>query len=535
MTELLTAAQMRAIERDAIALGGVTGLELMERAGRGVVAAIFQAWPELAVAGQGGAAPPEQLKPIAPSPPGYFKTKEGARRAVVLCGPGNNGGDGFVVARLLKQSGWVVEVFLYGVAGKLAPDARRNLDRWVELGAGQPVSGLSGVSQEVDLVVDALFGTGLTRPLAGEIADWMTGCVAARAACRTVAVDMPSGICSDSGRRLGAAVRADLTVSFQAEKRGHRLADGPSACGKVIVVDIGLAGCDHPGRVRLTTAASLAALGKSGAAHKYDHGHALILSGAAGHSGAARLAARGALRIGAGLVTIGSPAGAMAENAAHLTAIMLRQIGDRVALRDLLKDGRISALCLGPGLGANAATRRMVETALASGRNCVLDADGLSSFSRDPETLFAMLHQKCILTPHGGEFARLFPDIAARLAGTPTRGPAYSKVDATKQAAVRAGCVVVFKGCDTVIAAPDGRCAINAATYERSAPWLATAGAGDVLAGIIAGLLARGFESMQAAETATWLHVQCALNFGPGLIAEDIAKNLPPVLRSLDL
>ena len=165
----------------------------------------------------------------------------------------------------------------------------------------------------------------------------------------------------------------------------------------------------------------------------------------------------------------------------------------------------------------------------------VLDADALTEYRKDPETLFAMLHDRCVVTPHEGEFGRLFPDILARLKEPATKGPAYSKVDATRDAAKRAGCVVLFKGADTVIAHPDGRCTINSAHYERSAPWLATAGSGDVLAGFITGLLARGFEPMQAAETAAWLHVECALKFGPGLIAEDLPEQLPAVFRDLGL
>lgn len=255
------------------------------------------------------------------------------------------------------------------------------------------------------------------------------------------------------------------------------------------------------------------------------------------------MAARGALRIGAGLVTVGSPLGAMAENAARLDAVMLKPVADAAGLAEVLGDARINALCLGPGMGVDARAAELVGVALetsrlrvkpgaAQGLAVVLDADALTLISRDAE-LFGLLHEDCVLTPHAGEFARLFPDIAARLAEPAVTGPAYSKVDATREAAARAGCVVLYKGADTVIAAPDGRCSINAAVYERSAPWLATAGSGDVLAGFITGLLARGFQPMQAAETAAWLHVECARSFGPGLIAEDLAEELPKVLRAL--
>ena len=280
-------------------------------------------------------------------------------------------------------------------------------------------------------------------------------------------------------------------------------------------------------------------------AHKYSHGRALIRSGPSGHGGAARLAARGALRIGAGVVTVGCPLDAIPENAARLDAVMLRGVADGLALEEALEDGRINALCVGPGMGTGTREAGLVGVALESrgrprptgdvGRGLprlVLDADALTILAQNPD-LFAALHDGCVLTPHAGEFARLFPDIAEKLAAPATKGPAYSKVDATREAAKRAGCVVLYKGPDTVIADPSGRCAINSAHYDRAAPWLATAGSGDVLAGFITGLLARGFSPFDAACTGAWLHVECALSFGPGLIAEDLPEELPKVFRAL--
>jgi len=563
MTELLTAAQMRAIEAAAIASGEVTGLELMERAGRGVVEAIFGEWPELGT---------------------------GPQRAVVLCGPGNNGGDGFVVARLLKGRGWEVEVFLYGDAGKLPPDARVNYERW--LGMGE-VTYFSTMPPDVDaiilrndtvIVVDALFGLGLSRPVAGQLKDIVQsfhadGDLIIRRPVwpRFVSVDVPSGICSESGRILGAFMPTDLTVSFHHEKLGHRLHQGGAIGRRLKVIDIGLSDPFSATSVKLVDGEQVLFsqnayvfgtwLGKDhtpasqrempAALHKYSHGHALILSGPSGHGGAARLSARGALRIGAGVVTVGCPAEAIPENAARLDAVMLRGVADAGALAGVLEDGRINALCLGPAMGTGAREAGLVRVALAESRaearptgegaagvgrasarrpvrNLVLDADALTILSQDPD-LFAALHEGCVLTPHAGEFARLFPDIAAKLAAPATKGPAYSKVDATREAAARAGCVVLYKGPDTVIADPSGRCAINSAHYDRAAPWLATAGSGDVLAGFIAGLLARGFGPFDAACTAAWLHVECALSFGPGLIAEDLPEELPKVFRALEL
>lgn len=560
MTELLTAAQMRAVEAAAIARGEVTGLELMERAGRGVVEAIFAEWPELARPG-GGAAP---------MPPGCLGQDEGKRRAVVLCGPGNNGGDGFVVARLLKEHGWEVEVFLYGDPEKLPPDARVNYERWRGVGEVRRLGGRVPPLFQADVLVDALFGTGLARPLAD--LESVTAAIyeaehnvfcgpRSPGVDHVVAVDLPSGTCSDSGQWLANADHdefvADLTVTFGHMKLAHAL--DPWRMGKVVVVDIGLGSAmwlRDVGPVATMASAMVHKLAKVDG-HKYTHGHALILSGPPDRTGAARLAARGALRIGAGLVTVGAAPEAIPEHAAQLTAIMLRPIGSGFDLGEVLADKRINALCLGPGLGLDDGARDLVAAALAwhlpdglplidasdaqvgawmreHGHRpaVVLDADALTILARDPD-LFAMLHDRCVLTPHAGEFARLFPGIAEKLAAPASKGPAYSKVDATREAAARAGCVVLYKGPDTVIADPSGRCAINSAHYDRAAPWLATAGSGDVLAGFIAGLLARGFAPMQAAETAAWLHVEAARSFGPGLMAEDLPEELPKVFRGL--
>ncbi|UTS80797.1 bifunctional ADP-dependent NAD(P)H-hydrate dehydratase/NAD(P)H-hydrate epimerase [Phaeobacter piscinae] len=551
MTELLTAAQMRAIEQAAIAAGEVTGLELMERAGQGVVDAIFEEWPELA--GKRGPAP---------APPEYLEQDEGARRAVVLCGPGNNGGDGFVVARLLKERGWDVEVFLYGDPDKLPPDAKVNYERWRELSAVVPYNDEGEGAFALDptryrentLLVDALFGTGLTRPVekfnsfgwVTQITEWRLKEPLRKGgfpAPRVVSIDLPSGVCTDSGEILQSEkpprefeeIRADLTVTFHRIKLAHAIANGPEQSGKVVVKPIGL---EPGGGTKLGAVAKLAepdVIRKRGGSHKYVHGHALVLSGGHGKTGAARLAARGALRIGAGLVTVGAPRAAMMENACQLTAIMLRQMDGADELRTLLQDSRFNAVCLGPGLGLAADREGLVLEVLQANRATVLDADALTQFEDRAEALFEVLHENCVITPHGGEFARLFPDLAEKLNAPATTGPAYSKVDATREAAKRAGCVVLFKGPDTVIAAPNGLCSVNSAHYDRSAPWLATAGSGDVLAGVITGLMARGLDPMQAAETAAYIHVECALNFGPGLIAEDLPEQIPAVLRKLDI
>ena len=555
MTELLTSAQMRALEQAAIASGAVTGLQLMERAGAGVVEAVWAEWPEL---------------------------QTGALHAVVLCGPGNNGGDGFVVARLLAGWGATVWTFLWGEPDRLPPDAKANHDAWAALGPVRRVAVLSEIAPQVDalltaalgqvgplLVVDALFGIGLSRPVPrfdviGREA-WNAVFSGAGVELRTVAVDVPSGLCADSGRVLASpgagwvpetALNTGLTVTFHRAKPGHYLADGPHNCGRLRVVDIGL----RPAVPLIRAPLQLIGEGGPGtgsvrkhSGHKFDHGHALVLSGPSGKGGAARLAARGALRIGAGLVTLGCPPAAVAENAARLDAVMLTAVAGGAALAEVLADPRINAVCIGPGLPVNPRGVELVAAVLSSGgrglhqpsqgggfhppdktRKVVLDAGALSLLAREP-ALMAALHPGCVLTPHGGEFARLFPDIAERLSAPAKDGPAYSKVDATRDASARAGCVVLLKGADTVIAEPGGQAAINDGVYLRAAPWLATAGSGDVLAGFITGLLARGFAPFRAACIAAWLHVEAARSFGPGLIAEDLPGELPKVFRALGL
>jgi hydroxyethylthiazole kinase-like uncharacterized protein yjeF len=270
---------------------------------------------------------------------------------------------------------------------------------------------------------------------------------------------------------------------------------------------------------------------RPGGGHKYDRGHALVMAGGAGRGGAARMAARAALRVGAGLVTLGCPAAALRENAGRLDAVMVRAFREVTDLIEFLADDRISAVCLGPGLGRGRRAQEQITAVLAAERATVLDADALTTHEDAPEALFYQLHDRCVLTPHEGEFARLFPDLGEKVRQV-------SKVEAVRQAAVRAGCTVLLKGPDTVIAGPGGEVSLHAAAYGREAPWLGTAGAGDVLAGMIAGLLARtrGPEEVQGvAEAAAWLHVEAARAFGPGLIAEDLPEALPGVFRALGL
>ncbi len=510
-TEVMNAAQTRAMESDAIARGEADAHDLMQRAGAAVLAAILQTWPDLRAA-----------RPHDP------------RRALVLCGPGNNGGDGFVVARLLAGSGWRVRVLFCGEAARLSPEARAAHDAWLDLGEAEPVDPADpGPVGDADLLVDALFGFGLSRPVTGHQA-LLSQLALARQTGRigaSVAVDLPSGLCTDSGRALvpegGRLVPADLTISFHSLKPGHLLAEGPALCGRVVVADLGLALPGSGIRRSLWQARPAALrLAKSPASHKYDHGHAVVVAGGPGAGGAARLSARAALRVGAGLVTLAPPSEAMAEHARAPDALMRRPVDDPEALAQWLSDGRIRALCLGPGCGI-ARAEALLPVALDWGGALVLDADAISALAGRPD-LRARLHPLCVLTPHGGEFARLCPDLAARLCGA--QRPALSRLEAAQQAARELDATLLLKGPDTVIATGD-RAVIHS---RHDLGWLATAGAGDVLAGLIAGLLARGWSGADACEAATLLHAEAACRFGPGLIADDLPEALPAILRDME-
>jgi hydroxyethylthiazole kinase-like uncharacterized protein yjeF len=496
--ELLTPAEMAEADRLTIA-AGTPGIVLMEAAGRAVADAVGHRHPT-------------------------------GTRVVILCGPGNNGGDGFVAARILVDRGYVVRLFLLGDPSRLAGDAARAARSW--RGDTEParLDRVSAALAEARVVIDALFGAGLARPLDGEAA----ALVEAIDACRrpVVAVDLPSGIDGATGRVQGVAVSAELTVTFFRRKPGHLLLPGRLHCGQVLTVDIGIAAeVLAPIGSRLTVDAPAlweGALRAPGLAdHKYDRGHVVVVSGGMIRTGAARLAAHAALRVGAGLVTVASPTEALAINAAHLTTVMLQEMVGAEGLAAILADRRRNAVVLGPGVGVGEATRALTAAALAAPAAVVLDADALTSAAADPRSLFAAIGERAapvVLTPHEGEFARLFPDLAA---GRP-EAPAAKTARATA-AAVRSGAIVVLKGADTVIAAPDGRVAIA----DNAPPDLATAGSGDVLAGIVGGLMARGMPGFEAAAAAVWMHGECGRRAGPGLVADDLADRLPAILADL--
>ena len=491
--ELLTPNEMAKADRLAIETGPHGGYALMHNAGAAVAAEVLVRYP-------------------------------GAMRFDVLCGPGNNGGDGYVVARLLREAGAAVRVYRESAPREGSDAALAACDcpmTPLPLDEFRPESG--------SVVVDALYGAGLARPLEGAAGRAAASCGGAGAT--VVAIDLPSGISGESGRALGEAFAADLTVTFFRLKPGHLLEPGRERCGETVLADIGI----PKGVLRDIMPAAFvnvpdlwrtALPSPKRGQHKYSRGHAAVFSGGYSSTGAARLSAMTAARAGAGAVTLFSPAGALAVNAAHLTSIMLRKVDNAADLREAVSARKPDAFVLGPGFSLGRPVKELVLAVLKDAMESVLvlDADGLTAFRDEPERLFDAIGRSTfdvVLTPHEGEFSRLFPDLA--------ENQALSKLERARHAAERAGAVVILKGADTVIAAPDGRVAINA----NGSPWLATAGSGDVLAGLIAGLAAQKMQVWEAACAAVWMHADAASRFGPGLIAEDLPNLIPPVLREL--
>ncbi|PCI45797.1 MAG: bifunctional ADP-dependent NAD(P)H-hydrate dehydratase/NAD(P)H-hydrate epimerase [Alphaproteobacteria bacterium] len=441
-------------------------------------------------------------------------------KTLVLCGPGNNGGDGFVIARHLKEAGWDVELALLGARENLSGDAAIMAAKWQ--GAILPLKARDIKVGDHGLVVDAIFGAGLCRPIEGPLVGLIDEINSLDG--RVVAVDVPSGVDGNSGQIRGAAFRADSTVTFFRKKPGHLLYPGKEYCGDLVVVDIGIAerilkDIDpkiHRNDPEIWLDRFPVAIADG---HKYSRGYAAVISGGAASGGAARLAAGAALRIGAGLVSITCPHEAVPAHAAQLTAVMIKPFAGDGDIDGLLADGRLNYWCVGPGCGVTGQTKSHVLKILAADRHCVIDADGLTVFSQKPDVLFKAIKKSDhmpVLTPHGGEFSRLFPDLMG-----------YDKLASARQAAVRAGAVIIYKGPDTVITSPDGRVVIN----DTAPPTLATAGSGDVLAGVCLGLMAQGMPAFEAACAAVWIHGAAATAFGYGLISEDIEGQIPEVLR----
>ncbi|HVA14434.1 MAG TPA: NAD(P)H-hydrate dehydratase [Stellaceae bacterium] len=478
---LLTPAEMSAADQ-AAAAAGIGELALMEAAGRAVADAVRARWLQ--------------------------------RPVVVLCGPGNNGGDGFVAARHLAARGWPVRLALLGARDRLAGPAAHHAARF--RGSIEPLS--PATLDGAGIVIDALFGAGLSRPLDGVARATIEAL--AGTSIPVVAVDMPSGVDGASGAIRGVAPGADVTVTFFRKKPGHLLYPGRGRCGTVMLAQIGIPaavlGDIQPRCFENGPPLWLETYPWPKAEdHKYRRGH-VVVAGGPMLTGAARLAARAAARAGAGLVTVAAPESAWAVYAAALAGIIVRPMRRQEDFVALIGDDRVRATVVGPGAGVTSETRAAALAALHTGRPVVLDADALTVLAESPQTLFAAINGPTVLTPHEGEFARLFALEGDRL----TRARAAAKI---------AGAAVVLKGPDTVIAAPDGRAAINA----NAPPDLATGGTGDVLSGLIAGLLAQGLAPFEAACAGCWLHGEAAREFGPGLVADDLIDTLPVALRRL--
>src|SRR6266481_3725206 len=489
MIELLTTAEMAEADRRTIA-GGVAGIALMENAGRSIADAV-----------------------TARHPLGLGVT--------VVAGPGNNGGDGFVAARFLAERGYRVRVLLVGDPNRLKGDAALVAQRW----QGPTIVAAPAALTPANIVIDALFGAGLDRPVEG-VARAMIE--AMNAAPCVYAVDLPSGINGTTGAVMGLAVNATETVTFFRRKIGHVLLPGRLHCGNVRIADIGIA-AGVLDRIKPRISINAPDLWAKSfplprvEGHKYTRGHAVVVSGGVSSSGAARLAARGALRAGAGLVTIASPREALAVNAAASLAVMVRPVDGADELTSFLDDPRRNVVLLGPGGGVGQPMRDLVMAALKGERAVVLDADALTSFAEEPQTLCNAIRRRTkatVMTPHEGEFSRLFKALADE---------SPSKLERARRAAEISGAVVLLKGPDTVVAAPDGRAAVG----DNAPPWLATAGSGDVLAGIVAGCLAQGMPGFEAAAAAVWLHGEAGIAAGPGLIAEDLPEAMPSIYQRL--
>jgi ADP-dependent NAD(P)H-hydrate dehydratase / NAD(P)H-hydrate epimerase len=478
-TEILTPLQMS----DADRLSGIPFLTLMERAGRAVTSVILARYKKCAVA--------------------------------VVCGPGNNGGDGFVVARLLAAKKWPVKVYLVGDRKALKGDAAKMATKWKgAIGSFKDFENNHGGKSGHKLIVDAMFGAGLNRDLPGGLADGVHG-----AGVPVVAIDVPSGVDGLTGQVRGSSVIADVTVTFHRKKPAHVLQPGRRLCGDIIVADIGIADdvIDRlPIRIYENPKPHLPDFQVD--AHKFKRGHAVVWSGPEFNTGAARLCAMAAARSGAGLTTLIGPPDALRIHAAHVTSIMLKPVATIEDLRMLLEDKRITSLCIGPAAGLHETTRKAVLRILKTGPDCVLDADALRIFSYDPMELFSAIKARperlVVLTPHEGEFMSLFKDLIDE---------AHGKVERAVAAAAASGAVVVYKGSDTVIASRSGFAHVNTNAPSK----LATAGSGDVLAGIITGLLAQGMDAYGAACAAVWLHGDAA-NRCPRrtIIAEDLIAEL---------
>lgn len=479
---LLTAEETRNADQAAIT-GSTSGETLMENAGKAIVDLITQ-----------------EYKPC---------------KVLIVCGTGNNGGDGFVTARMLKEKSWDVSLVSVGNIDDILGDAKAAKDKW-NMAGGATRTFNKDLLKDAALVIDAMFGTGLARDVDGAAKDAIVAINESKLP--VVAIDVPSGINTDTGAIMGAAIMAANTVTFVRPKPGHVLLPGKAHTGQLHVYDIGITGDKVKPKLFLNAPAlwqHLLPLPNPDS-NKYSRGHTVIVGGGMSSTGASRLAAMAALRVGSGLVSVASSQDALPIYAMTLTAVMTKLADTAAQLEALLDDKRISAVLIGPGCGVSERTKEATLQLLKSKKACVIDADALSAFQSNAKVLFDAISGPTVLTPHEGEFERLFS----------TKGV---KTERAKEAAKQSNAVIVLKGNDTVIASPDGRVSINA-----NAPvWLATAGSGDVLAGIICGLMGQGMPAYEAACAGTWIQGEVANRFGPGLIAEDLHSSMPATLKSL--
>ncbi len=489
MYELLTPAQMNKADQLTIS-GGVAGIELMEAAGKAVCDTLLSELPD-------------------------------ARRILIICGNGNNGGDGLIAARILADAGLDVDLLLTGNKDHMQGDAAIARDR-----LGSNIAIVDGVDQQqYDVIMDALFGAGLDR----DIEEKLAGLIREINENNTpvLSVDLPSGIDGATGEVLGVAIRADFTVTFFRKKPGHFLYPGRDHCGQVFVRQIGIRPTVLE-RIGIATKLNTPQLWRENfpvpepGGHKYNRGHTLVVSGEISMCGAARLVAGSALRAGSGLVTIASSADVLHANAASVTSVMLREGTQIDKLLEILQDKRMNCVATGPGMQPDPTTCAKVLAILSAHRHTVLDAGALSAFGGKQEDLFAAIKaagKSVVLTPHEGEFFRLFTDQTSD----------RSKIGRAQSAARISGATIVLKGPDTVVASPGGDMCIA----DNAPPWLATAGSGDVLTGIIAGLLAQGMPPFEAAAAAVWIHGDAATRLGMPMISSDLDQGIRQSISAL--
>ena len=489
--ELLTPEEMGNADHLAATLNREDSFKLMERAGQAIADIVLNDYRQ-------------------------------CRKIAVLCGPGNNGGDGYMAAHILKSHGFEPTIFALGTP-RAGSDAEKAAALW---GAKHLAFDNFSSPQDFDVVIDALYGAGLDRPLEQSLQEKLKSLN--ESGIPVIAVDLPSGVFGQNGAIKGEAVKASKTVTFFRLKPGHACYPGRLQCGEIRLADIGI-----PEKVletiKPTRFINFPSLWLKNwpeldyDTHKYRRGHAVVFSGHQSSTGAARLAAHAAARSGAGLVTIVSPEDALLVHEMHLTSIMLKEMGSDTEILDFLENRKVRSVILGPAFGSLERALSIIEVVLLKSKifTLVLDADALTAMAGKGEEIFALIKQSpvnVILTPHEGEFQRVFPSVA--------HTEDLSRIEKAAKAATVSGSVVVYKGADTIIASPDGRLAVNV----NGAPFLATAGAGDVLSGIIGGLSAQKMLPFEAACAGAFLHARCAEHFGHGMIAEDIVSAIPLVL-----